>query len=72
MNVDISLSSNLAFDDFRTNRKTGSFLLIDKSTNETIACGIINEANKEEGGFSDKKTGFFHEFISLIKKYSKK
>lgn len=68
-NVDISLSENLAFDDFITNRKTGSFLLIDKETNETIACGVISEVKKEDSVSTAKKTGFFSEFGSLIKKY---
>ncbi len=70
-NVDISLSSPIAFDDFKTNRKTGSFLLIDKSTNETVACGIV-EASEAGLDKTLKKEGFFFEFYSLIKKYLKK
>jgi len=70
--VDISLSSPVAFDDFKTNRKTGSFLLIDKGNNETIACGIICRSAKDEDESLAKKSGFFAELFSLIKKHLKK
>ena len=68
-NIDISLSDALAFDDFVTNRKTGSFLLIDKSTNETIACGIINKATNDLVKSKSSNVGFFTELTSLFKKY---
>jgi sulfate adenylyltransferase subunit 1 len=71
-NVDISLSSHLAFDDFKTNRKTGSFLLIDKATNETIACGVIQKDELLKSNAAVKKEGFFFELSSLLKKYLKK
>ncbi len=67
-NIDISLSEPLAFDDFKTNRKTGSFLLIDKSSNETIACGIINKVS-EEDNLKSTNSGFFTDLLSLFKKY---
>jgi sulfate adenylyltransferase large subunit len=67
-NIDISLSEPLAFDDFKTNRKTGSFLLIDKSSNETIACGIINKVSNSKNG-KNTNSGFFSELCSLFKKY---
>ena len=31
----------LFFDDYRRNRQTGSFILIDEATNETVAAGMI-------------------------------
>jgi len=39
--VEILLSGNVAFDYFSGNKFTGSFLLIDKNDNETLAVGII-------------------------------
>lgn len=39
--VEILLSRNVAFDYFSGNKFTGSFLLIDKNDNETLAVGII-------------------------------
>lgn len=68
-NVNISLASDLAFDDFKTNRKTGSFLLIDKSSNETVACGIIEKDEVSENSSSVTNLGFFFELKNLIKKY---
>jgi sulfate adenylyltransferase subunit 1 (EFTu-like GTPase family) len=32
----------VAFDPYRTNRATGSFILIDEATNETAAAGLID------------------------------
>ena len=69
-NVKISLSEKLAFDDFKVNRKTGSFLLIDKSTNETIACGVIDTSELQNNNSKTAKTGFFKELFSLIRKYT--
>jgi bifunctional enzyme CysN/CysC len=40
----LSLARRVAFDVFRENRDTGSFILIDRYTNETIAAGMIDFA----------------------------
>ncbi|MBR1133269.1 sulfate adenylyltransferase subunit CysN [Bradyrhizobium iriomotense] len=40
----LSLSRKIAFDAYRENRDTGSFILIDRYTNETIAAGMIDFA----------------------------
>ncbi len=40
--VNISLSSAIAFDPYTTNKAMGSFIVIDKFTNSTVACGMIN------------------------------
>ena len=42
-NVDIELSKSVAFDYFKKNKFSGSFLLIDKRSNETLACGLVEE-----------------------------
>jgi sulfate adenylyltransferase subunit 1 (EFTu-like GTPase family) len=34
-------TDSLAFDAYRTNRVTGSFILVDLATNETAAAGLI-------------------------------
>ncbi len=41
-NVEILLSQKVAFDPFIDNKFTGSFLLIDKNDNETLAVGLID------------------------------
>jgi bifunctional enzyme CysN/CysC len=37
----LRLSAPLAYDPYRRNRTTGSFILIDEATNDTVAAGII-------------------------------
>jgi sulfate adenylyltransferase subunit 1 len=36
-----TLDRNIAFDSYNTNRNTGSFIIIDKYTNETVGAGMI-------------------------------
>ncbi|WP_068317673.1 sulfate adenylyltransferase subunit CysN [Polycladidibacter hongkongensis] len=37
----LSLSKSIAFDPYEANRETGSFILIDRMSNETVAAGLI-------------------------------
>jgi sulfate adenylyltransferase subunit 1 (EFTu-like GTPase family) len=39
--VRVRTTDALAFDPYLSNRKTGSFILIDEATNETSAAGLI-------------------------------
>jgi bifunctional enzyme CysN/CysC len=39
--VTLRLSSPLAFDTYSRNRSTGSFILVDENTNDTVAAGMI-------------------------------
>jgi sulfate adenylyltransferase large subunit len=39
--VRLRTSSPLAFDTYRVNRRTGSFILIDEATNETVGAGMV-------------------------------
>ena len=41
-NCNISLSKKIPFDSYEKNKKTGSFILIDKLSNLTIGAGMIN------------------------------
>ena len=41
--VELNLAQNLSFDSYEKNRATGSFILIDKLTNVTIAAGMIEQ-----------------------------
>ncbi len=72
-NVDINLSGKIAFDKFSDNKFNGSFLLIDSITNETVACGIINDQAKSgdiDLDFDEKNVDeFLTELSSLIKKH---
>jgi bifunctional enzyme CysN/CysC len=56
--VQIELSSPLAFDSYRRNRVTGSLIMIDEATNETVAAGVILDTEVEiDGGADAQKTG---------------
>jgi bifunctional enzyme CysN/CysC len=46
--VHLRLSSPLVFDSYRRNRVTGSLILIDEATNETVAAGVILDTEVEE------------------------
>ena len=40
--VTLRVSDELFFDPYRVNRGTGSFILIDEATNETVGAGMID------------------------------
>lgn len=40
--VNISLNQSIAYDPYTENKSMGSFIIIDKFTNSTVACGMIN------------------------------
>src|SRR2546423_4719307 len=46
--VHLELSSPLVFDSYRRNRLTGSLIVIDEATNETVAAGVILDIEVEE------------------------
>jgi bifunctional enzyme CysN/CysC len=46
--VHLELSSPLVFDSYRRNRVTGSLIMIDEATNETVAAGVILDTEVEE------------------------
>jgi bifunctional enzyme CysN/CysC len=48
--VTLRLSAPLAFDTYARNRNTGSFVLIDEATNDTVAAGMILGAHGDGNG----------------------
>jgi bifunctional enzyme CysN/CysC len=46
--VHMQLSAPLVFDSYRRNRVTGSLIVIDDATNETVAAGVILDTEVEE------------------------
>ena len=55
--VEIEATRPLFFDAYRTNRWTGSFILIDPVSNSTLAAGMIDEPRSEDRVNFDVKTG---------------
>jgi bifunctional enzyme CysN/CysC len=48
--VHMELSSPLVFDSYRRNRVTGSLIVIDEATNDTVAAGVILDTEVEDAG----------------------
>ncbi|MCW3032620.1 MAG: cysNC [Solirubrobacterales bacterium] len=46
--VHLELSSPLVFDSYRRNRVTGSLIMIDEASNDTVAAGVILDTEVEE------------------------
>ena len=46
--VHLELSSPLVFDSYRRNRVTGSLIIIDEATNDTVAAGVILDTEVED------------------------
>jgi bifunctional enzyme CysN/CysC len=53
--VQVELSSPLVFDSYRRNRVTGSLIVIDEATNDTVAAGVILDT-EVEGTWSDAES----------------
>jgi bifunctional enzyme CysN/CysC len=54
--VSMELSSPLVFDSYRRNRVTGSLIIIDAATNDTVAAGVILDTEVEDPEALDEKT----------------
>ncbi|MGP0100389.1 MAG: adenylyl-sulfate kinase [Solirubrobacteraceae bacterium] len=56
--VQMELSSPLVFDSYRRNRVTGSLIVIDEATNDTVAAGVIldTEVEGDSGSVTEVKT----------------
>ncbi len=55
--VRITLQQAVAFDDYRKNRATGGFILIDADTNNTVAMGMIHITTVQDKATMDPRTG---------------
>lgn len=53
---DIALSENVVFDKFSDHRSLGSFILIDRITNMTSACGVILHSMRRSENLTWQKT----------------
>jgi bifunctional enzyme CysN/CysC len=55
--VEISTSAPILFDPYKINHATGSFILIDPLTNNTVAAGMIRNAAKQLEDYADNPPG---------------
>jgi len=49
---DISCSDKIVFDKFKNNKQLGGFILIDRVTNMTSACGVVEHSLRREGNLT--------------------
>jgi sulfate adenylyltransferase subunit 1 len=70
--VRLELDRSVALDPYRQNRDTGSFILIDRFTNATVAAGMVittapveDEARPERGTDVTGEAGFLPRIVSL-------
>ncbi len=49
---DISCSDRIVFDQFKDNKQLGGFILIDRVTNMTSACGVVEHPLRREGNLT--------------------
>jgi bifunctional enzyme CysN/CysC len=54
--VHLRLSAPLVFDSYRRNRVTGSLIVIDEATNETVAAGVVLDTEVEDPTAADEKS----------------
>jgi bifunctional enzyme CysN/CysC len=54
--VQMELSTPLVFDSYRRNRVTGSLIVIDEATNDTVAAGVILDTEVEEPAAAETKS----------------
>lgn len=68
-NVELKLAQETAFDLFENNKNTGSFLLIDKNNNETLACGVITNSLRQGNNKKKNPESFVTKMLNLTKKF---
>jgi len=54
--VHLQMSAPLVFDSYRRNRVTGSLIMIDEATNETVAAGVILDTEVEGSAATEPKS----------------
>lgn len=71
-NVTLKLSKKIPFDLFKNSKFSGSFLVIDKVSNETLACGVIDNTstNSAQNILSEEER--YKEFMAEVLKLGKK
>ena len=72
--VTVSLNSPVVFDAYQSSKGTGSFIVVDRMTNITIAAGMIDQAVEKsedisELSYEERLEAFNAEVAILARKY---
>jgi len=65
----LDLEQNIAFDSYDYNKAMGSFIIIDRITNNTVGAGMIRQKSKEEDKKESKYSEFEIEMNALVRKH---
>ncbi len=65
----LDLSQEIAFDEYEHNKTMGSFIIIDRISNNTVGAGIIRGKSKEQGKLDSNYSEFEIELNALIRKH---
>lgn len=66
--VELALSRSIPFDPYQESRETGSFILVDRFTNATVACGMIVHAMRRSANVHWQREEVGPKERALIKK----
>ncbi len=65
----IDLEQEITFDEYNHNKTMGSFIIIDRISNNTVGAGMIIGKSKEQGKLDSKYSEFEVELNTLIRKH---
>ncbi len=66
----LSLNHEIAFDDYRNIKGTGSFIIIDRLTNVTVGAGmVVAKGREDESKVNSNISAFEIEFNALVRKH---
>jgi sulfate adenylyltransferase subunit 1 len=67
--VKLDLEQNIAFDSYDNNKTMGSFIIIDRITNNTVGAGMIRNKSENQSKKDTKYSEFEIEFNALVRKH---
>ena len=65
----LDLQQNIAFDPYDNNKTMGSFIIIDRITNNTVGAGMIRNKSEDQSKKDTKYSDFEIEFNALVRKH---
>jgi len=65
----LDLEQNIAFDSYDNNKTMGSFIIIDRITNNTVGAGMIRNKSEDQSKKDTKYSDFEIEFNALVRKH---
>jgi len=65
----LSLNQNIAYESYEQNKAMGSFIIIDRITNNTVAAGMILQKSEKEQKDSSQYSEFEIELNALVRKH---